>query len=152
MCVLAAGVLPGALASLSKLQHLWLDSCEWSEAREEEGTGNPMPDLQQLTQLTYLRLYDSLSAHQASNIPAAAYSALTASSKLQHLDISSCTLPAGVWQYVLPAGRQLPHLTSLNTRGVTQPDGDNVRGRPLAGPETSLLASCCPRLESVSTA
>ena len=100
-------------------------------------------------QLTYLRLYNSLAAYQASNIPAAAYSALTASSKLQHLSLSSCTLPAGVWQHVFAAGRQLPHLTYLGTFGVTQPDGDNVRGRPLAGPEGSLLASCCPKLQSV---
>jgi hypothetical protein len=46
--------------------------------------------------------------------PAAAYAALTASSKLQQLDISSCVLPAGVWQYVFPVGRQLPHLQKFD--------------------------------------
>jgi hypothetical protein len=145
---LTAGMRPGALAGLTKLQHLNFDSCEWSGPAEDEGTGNPMPDLRQLTQLTYLRLCNSLSAYQASNIPAAAYSALTASSKLQHLDISECVLPAGVWQHLFPAGRQLPHLTSLDIDGVEQPHGVNSR-QPLAGPEGSLLASCCPRLPAV---
>ena len=152
MCPHSKSVLllfpPGALAGLTKLQHLDFDSCEWSGPSEEEHTGNPMPDLRQLTQLTYLRLYEGLSAYQARNIPAAAYSALTASSKMQHLDISGCTLPADVWQHVFPAGRQLPHLTSLNIDEVKKPHWANS-GLPLAGPEGSLLASCCPRLPAV---
>jgi hypothetical protein len=82
--------------------------------------------MQQLQQLTHLSF--SCSSSDSSmmmvmmmsldSIPtAAAYSALTASSKLRHLDIGSCTLPAGVWQYVFPAGRQLPHLRELYISG-----------------------------------
>ena len=48
------------------------------------------------------------------NHPAAAFSALTASSKLQHLAVNWWTLPAGVGQHVFPSGRQLLNLRSLD--------------------------------------
>jgi hypothetical protein len=75
------------------------------------------------------------------NPPAAAFSALTASSKLQHLNISFCTLPAGVWQHLFCAGRPLPQLQSLVTDRVTM-DGSS------ATPGSSLV-SCCPGLLSL---
>ena len=55
-----------------------------------------------------------------SNISAADFSALTASSKLQHLSLSRCWLPAGVWQHMFPAGRQLPQLRSLKITYVRE--------------------------------
>ena len=69
--------------------------------------------------------------------PASAYSALTASSKLQRLALHQCNLPAGVWQHMFPAGRQLPHLQELDISWVNYPD-------PAAAPEGSCLVSCCP--------
>jgi hypothetical protein len=75
--------------------------------------------------------------------PAAAYSALTASSKLQHLDISWCKLPAGVWQHMFSADRQLPHLRHLNLSSIRQPLDS---GHPGPG---QLIASCCTGLQSL---
>jgi hypothetical protein len=77
--------------------------------------------------------------------PAAAFAALTASSMLQHLDISYCMLPPGVWQHVFLAGRQLPHLQLLDISCVT------VRnGRIAAAPEGTRLAACCPGMQSLT--
>jgi hypothetical protein len=75
--------------------------------------------------------------------PAAAFSALTASSKLQHLDLRNCTLAPAVWQHVFPAGRQLPLLLSLNISWIRQPPDNNAA----AGPHGSFLVSCCPSLQ-----
>jgi hypothetical protein len=75
----------------------------------------------------------------------AAYSALTASSVLRHLNISAWTLPvAGVWQHVFPAGRQLPHLQSLVFAAVKQPAGS-----PATALDSTRLVSCCPGLQSL---
>jgi hypothetical protein len=76
------------------------------------------------------------------NPPAAAYSALTASSKLVHLDIGYCNLPAGVWQHIFPAGRQLPYLQFLYITFLRHPGGDE--GMPPTG---STLVGCCPSLQ-----
>jgi hypothetical protein len=104
------------------------------------GTAELMTYLQELQQLTYLG-FRNISAATA---PAAAYSALTASSKLQHLDISNCTVPAGAWQHVFPAGRLLPHLRVLDLLEVCHSDGHAA-----AAPEGSPLVSCCPGLLSL---
>jgi hypothetical protein len=52
-------------------------------------------------------------------------------------------LPPSVWQHVFPAGRQLPHLTSLNVSNVGS-DGDRA-----VTLDSSLLVSCCPSLQSL---
>jgi hypothetical protein len=96
----------------------WVDSSdEEGEQAEEESQGGP---------------------------PAAAYAALTASSKLQHLNISSCRMPVGAWQHVLPAGRQLPHLRELYISDIHYA----TRGPVLCalGSEGSDLVRCCPGL------
>ena len=76
---------------------------------------------------------------------AAAYAALTASSKLQHLGLRKCVLPAGVWHHMLRAGRQLQHITSLDISHVQQapPDED------APAPEGTVLVSCCPGLQEL---
>jgi hypothetical protein len=99
-----------------------------------------MSHLQELQQLTYLG-FRNISAAAAT---AAAYSALTASSKLQHLDISNCTVPAGVWQQVFPADRRLPHLRVLDLLEICHCDNHAA-----AVPEGSRLVSCCPGLQSL---
>ena len=97
-----------------------------------------LPKLQQLTCLILARcLYVS-----EGGTPAAAYSALTASSKLRHLDVSEGSFPAGVWQHVFPAGRQLPHLRELDLSEVT--------GCPVTAADGSSLVSCCPGLQSLN--
>ena len=81
---------------------------------------------------------------QEGNPPAAAFSALTASSKLQHLDLNRCMLPAAVWQHVFAAGRQLPQLRYLNIGHVTKASSGAAAA---AAPEGSRLVSCCPGLQ-----
>ena len=140
----------GALADKTQMQHLDL-SC----ATCPGGVGEKvqlLSILQQLQQLTHLRLHESLThtvalANGAFSPPAVAFAALTASSKLQHLDISSCKLPAGVWEHVFPAGRQLPHLQSLVVSDITQAASNDDEDTPAPAPESSHLASCRPGLK-----
>jgi hypothetical protein len=115
----------------------------------------------QQQQLTYLALGGSLKGEET-NPPAAAYAALTASSKLQHLDISHCCLPADVWQHIFPVGRQLPLLRVLNLECVKHPVATPAAAPTatsvLSGLLQSLLqataaavgpwlVSCCPSLQ-----
>jgi hypothetical protein len=99
----------------TQLQRLELVKC--SIAGGPAGAAQLLSHLQALQQLTYLDvnnldLTGRLDSDSASP-PAAAYSSLTASSKLLHLDISWGVLPAGAWQHMFPAGKQLPHLRTL---------------------------------------
>lgn len=98
-----------------------------------------------MQQLTHLSLVNSLQADVEGNPPAAAYAVLTASSKLQSLNINGCTLPAGAWQQIFPAGRQLPYLQSLNIAVVRDSSSDWYA----PAPQGSLLVSCCPGLQSL---
>jgi hypothetical protein len=143
---------PGVLADNTQLQHLGLPSCWWSPAG---GLAQFLLHLPQLQQLTHLNLAHGLIPGFHDDVPAAAYSALTASSNLQHLDISKCTLPAGVWQHVFPDGRQRPLLQSLNISSMQQalsPSGAyfNYRTDSMLAPEGSRLVSCCPGLQSLN--
>jgi hypothetical protein len=97
--------------------------------------------MQLLQQLTRLHLGGTLTAVEGT-IPASAYSALTASSRLQRLDMHSVTLPTGAWQHVFPDGRQLPYLQELLLQDIRQPGGVAA-----SAPEGSRLVSCCPGLQ-----
>ena len=134
---------PGALAGKTQLQGLCLNKC--SVLGGAAGVAQLLSHLQPMQQLTHLTLESSLQEVEGSNPPAAAYAALTASSKLQHLDIVGCTLPTGVWQYVFPTGRQLPNLRSLDITDVWEPPHLDIA----PAPEASLLISCCPGLQSL---
>jgi hypothetical protein len=101
-----------------------------------------LSDLQPMQQLTHLKLHSSLQV-AGSHAPVSTYAALTASSKLQHLDISSCTLPAGVWQHLFPT-TQLSSLRAFDVTGTRQPTGGFAEA-----PEGSRLVSCCPSLRSL---
>lgn len=102
--------------------------------------------MQGLKQLKHLNLISSLQScpTDESTPPAVAYSVLTSSSMLQYLDISGCLLPADVWQYLIPGGKQLPHLGSLGLSGAYQLDGNP------AAPDGSRLVSCCPGLQQLN--
>jgi hypothetical protein len=110
-CCVEAEVLAGK----TLLQHLELHQCKADNGSEGVAITQLMSHLQPLQQLTYLSLQDSLRWERLGNPPLSVYAALTASSKLQHLGIRKCGLPAGVWQHVFLASRQLPHLTSLES-------------------------------------
>jgi hypothetical protein len=144
---------PAALAGKKQLQHLQLPYC--CMAGGVAGVTQLLSQLQLLTQLTHLDLSGCVRDHQVEvgSPPAAAFSALTASSKLQHLSIYGCTLPAGGWQHVFPAGRQLQVLQSLVLDSVTV--GESTTGMGPNGGRTAgtagiggSLVSCCPGLQA----
>ena len=139
-------VEPGVLAGKTQLQHLQLANCCMAGAPNMTGGAQLLSCLQELQQLTHLGLGGCIFGEEG-NVPAGAYSALTASSKLQHLDISGCKLPAAVWHHTFPASKQLPHLRSLNIKHVTRP---LIIGATRAStPAGSQLVSCCPGLKSL---
>jgi hypothetical protein len=163
-------VEPGALASKTQLQHLHLHNCRIIGGAV--GVAQLLSHLQEMQQLTYLDLeksllYDWLRDERGEPIRLkqeqgycrenrvtiphpTAFAALTASSKLQHLIISGCTLPSGVWPHIFPAGRQLPHLQVLdighNKDCLFHPTRSCEWEPPLAGYQ---LVSCCPSLQSL---
>jgi hypothetical protein len=128
------GIDAGVLAEKPLRQHLALP-CLDTDPLEL------MSQLQNMQQLTYLDL--SGSDLKWGSPPAAAYAALTASSRLQHLDISSCQVRVGFWQHMFPAGRQLPSLRSLDLASV------EVK-QFAAGAMGSRLVACCPSLRSIN--
>jgi hypothetical protein len=141
---------PGALAGQNQLQHLCLHGCHWAEGtRTASGEAQLLSHLPQLQQMTRLEITDSLK-HGGLD-PPAGYAALTASSKLQHLDISNSQLPAGVWQHLFPAGKQYPNLHVLNISNVEDATAflsfDWFDDFTAPAPEGSLLVSCCPGLQ-----
>jgi hypothetical protein len=130
-----AGVLEGK----TQLQHLELVHCNIAYGRA--GIIELLSHLRHMQQLTYLDLRATLRGCETA--PAPAYSSVTACSKLQHLDISVCTLPEGVWQQLFPADRKLPLLQVL-----VLPASDNRIGG--AGTlQGNRLVTCCPGLRSL---
>jgi hypothetical protein len=146
------GFEPGALAGKTRLRHLQLTHLRCHPIAS--GEAQLLSYLQPLQQLTHLNLRHGLVAaspffRQEEATPrAAAYTAITTSSKLQHHNISGCILPAGVWQHLFPRGRQLPHLTSLSIARVCQPSRRLDEYAPV--PHGSLLISCCPGLQHLN--
>jgi hypothetical protein len=148
---------PAALAGIAQLRNLKLVACtagwcpRWCPQRlrtpsNASGLAELLSQLQHLQQLSHLDLRNTIRDYESCFSLAAAYAALTASSKLQHLSISQCTLPAGVWQHLFPAGRQLLHLTSLDFSAVKEPDLDD----PYPAPDYGRVVSCCPNLQSLN--
>lgn len=96
-----------------------------------------------LQQLQHLRLRFLQCQWPAVSV---AYSALAAGSKLQHLELSGCQLPAGAWQYVFSAARQLPQLTSLLLGQVLK----GTHAQPaMDAADVASMAVCCPRLQEL---
>jgi hypothetical protein len=132
------------IAGKTKLQHLHVPGSVLIGGAAAEA--QLLSHLQHMQQLTHLDMTSALRRMDDGKLAAAAYSALTASSNLQLLSVSGCTMPEGVWQHLFPAGGQLPHLRSLNISGVrTLPPGADVFVYAPA-PEGSRLVSCCPGL------
>jgi hypothetical protein len=143
-------VEPGVLVGKTQLQHLQLANCcigSLAGVNNKAGGADLLSYLQDLQQLTHLGLGGSHSWEEGDIAPAVT-SALTASSKLQHLDISGWMLPAAVWSHVFPTGRRLPHLWSLNITGVLHPTRCGFHAYATA-PAGSQLVDCCPGLQSL---
>jgi hypothetical protein len=131
---------PNVLAGKTQLQRLELSDCRMNGGLV--GTARLMLNLQYLGQLTYLNLNNCVSRSEPS-LSAAAYSALTASSKLRHLAVQSCRLPVDAWQHLFPVGKQLPHLTELSLEFDSPPTHQHVTCA------SNSLVSCCPGLQSL---
>jgi hypothetical protein len=129
---------PGALAGKSRLQHLGLNC--WRTPVGSGDVAQLLVHLQQLNQLTHLVMchWCACEAPFRGDPPAAAFAAVTASSKLQDLDVSWCTLPAGALQHMFPADRTLPHLQELGMAYVKEAGGTCA-----TAPAGSRLVSCC---------
>jgi hypothetical protein len=151
------------LAGLTQLQRLRLIGCEVRKGAA--GVAQLLSHLQPLQQLTHLSWHFvpplqlqrpkqalahlNLHAVEEGCPAAAAYAALTASSKLQYLEISYCQLLPGVWQHLFPSGRHLPNLQSLNISGVRR-SGKDAWEDYAPAPEGSRLVSCCPALQCLN--
>jgi hypothetical protein len=159
-------VEPAVLAGKTELQHLRIDHCDMPDGPGD--LVQLLAQLQDLPgpaeQLTYLNIsgifkdelmeereedeeedwgeeWEEEEKAEEDDMPpsAAAFSALTASSKLQSLTITYNALPAGVWPHTFPAGK-LPQLQFLE---LVEPRMASGGSEP---PKGSLLASCCPGL------
>lgn len=137
-CICEAGILAGK----TNLQHLDLSHCQ--VLRGAAGITELLFHLQHM-QLTTLELECTMQDKRGS---AAAYSALSASTKLQSLNICWCELPAGLWQHVFPADRQLPRLRHLDIAYVSW--AGSAAHLASVAPESSRLVGCCPRLQSLN--
>jgi hypothetical protein len=136
----------GVLAGSPRLQHL--EVSHGGHLGGAAGVADFWSYLQNQRQLTYLSLSNSICYWES--LPPAVYAALTASSHMQHLAISECELPAGVWQHIFPAGRQLPHLQTLQIDRLHEPSRDLYRECAVTAPNARVLVSCCPGLRSLS--
>jgi len=131
---------PSLLAPLVKLQHLDLDNTP--PVGRPRGTAMLLAVLSKLQQLTHLDLCDCLLDPAAA--PAAAYAALTASSRLAYLDIQSAELPlADTWQLLLPPGRPLMQLQRLHLSGVYPAAGG------FSAEQLQHIVQSCPALQNL---
>lgn len=139
-------VQASVLAGKTRLQHLHLD-CSALFSTEGEGKAQLLSDLQHLQQLTHLAIVDyDCHGNQGSSFARAAYAVFTtASSTLQHLDLSGMRLPATGWCLEFPAGKWLPQLTYVDISVSTQ-TSHNTSTPALEG---KLLVECCPALQSL---
>jgi len=130
---------PAVLAGICQLQELdLLCSHTW----DAESSAQMLAAIGQQPQLTLLRLHLYRFWSAAS---AAAYSALTASSHLQHLELQNCGFPDGAWQHVFPRTRCLPELHYLSASS----DDYGVRRQELSPADVQAMVSCCPALASL---
>jgi hypothetical protein len=143
--VLGSPVEAGILSVVpTELQELYID-CELRGPAE--GPGSLLHGIASLDHLTRLVVNSPHGLNWPP--PGPAYSALTASSNLQALYMYNTRPPAGVWPYVFPAARILPHLTVLRCfdfAHVGEPDPPSAWG---AG-DLQHLISCCPNLYVIS--
>lgn len=107
-----------------------------------EGPSSLLASMAHLQQLTTLTLYVLGDLNWPPLGPA--YSALAASSCLRSVCLLHCKPPAGVWEYVFPASRKLPHLLHLEI-------SDDGEMPPAPAPTwgaggLSSLVSACPNL------
>jgi hypothetical protein len=132
-----AYIEPAVLAGKTRLQHLQMIKCgvyTW----QDEDNFQLMSQLQPLQLLTHLDLTGTFYALGQDD--GAVYAALSASSRLQHLNISGCSMPDSAWRHIFPTGLQLTQLRELIIMNLNL----------FAAPNISRIARCCPELQSLN--
>jgi hypothetical protein len=126
-----------------------LATLDWVRLNDDLSTmANMLPVLSRLQQLTSLRL---TGIEEAAAAPE--YAALTASSQLELLELSYCSVPPTAAPYMFPAGRCRPHLRTMSIES-TCVDGHGQYFRPcgaltLREGDAGRLAGCCPGLRKL---
>lgn len=107
-----------------------------------------LPELQPLQQLTHLGFH--FGAPEDSSPPTTAFSALTASSRLQCLELSLAylQLPAAAWEQMFPVGKQLAQMQALHISCICDLFG--FLAAIATAPEATRLVSCCPNLQRLN--
>lgn len=128
-------VRPALLAALPSLRHLEDSSSLLASGADEAGWSV----LSRLTKLQHLGLQRAKTGQNPDTAPlltAADGAALTASTQLTFLDISSAAIREEDFKSMFPAGKLLPHLQQLHASMDL-----------LAGLELHLFIKCCPNIE-----
>ena len=111
-----------------------------------EGPGSLLSSIAHLVHLTELFFVPT----SVSWPPAGpAYSALAASSNLVQLRFVAPNLPDGIWSFVFPPTRSMPHLTRLRL-GVYDVDFGHTESMKWAAGDLASLVRCCPGLCDVN--
>lgn len=141
---------PHALRGKPSMQHLSLPFV-YFEVDGQPDESAVFAELRQLRELTHLDLQRSFfGAPDGSVLPAAACTSLAASSKLQHLDISSNTFPLGLWRELFNPSRQLLQLQVLDIARTNYKSLHEDSDLLLTAADAQRLASCCPGLQHLS--
>jgi hypothetical protein len=136
---------PAVLAPLQQLQHMrYIEGYPFRVGTAGCGTAGGaaalFAQLAHMTRLTCLQL--KCAARAGPRMPAA-FSALTASSALQRLEVDTATYGEGVvmfqdmWQHAFPAGLQLPHLHHL----VLSANSDDDPAEVVVAPVEAVAAA-----------
>jgi hypothetical protein len=158
------GLEPQLLAGLAQLTSL--DVTDTAVLGGPDGWEALLDALMQLRQLRRLRLtygYEfrqwmlpAALQQQPATAPAHKFAALTASTHLQSLVLTSsaCGLPDGVWQHMFAAGRVLPQLQQLcvvHCVPENSPASYCSYRRQLMGPsDVQRMAQSCPALRNLT--
>lgn len=132
---------PALLRPMTNLHHLQISHTDLTGGAA--GTADFLTWLSRLQGLTHLDLSRSMWRPNAGAANPAAYSAFTASSSLQILDLTAAWLPAGAWAGIFPPSRQLPQPRSVCL--VNTPNS-------LSSSDLASLVACCPGVRSLDLA
>jgi hypothetical protein len=138
-----ASVYPTLLVGMPLLESLaWHGNTDVHDSR---CMFDLLPVLSRVQQLTSLHLSGIRGTTTAPE-----FAALTASSKLEHLQLSdcSCNIPPIAAQCMFAAGRCLPHLRTVHIAGKVAHLWRNTL--TLGAGDAGRLAACCPGLQSLS--